>query len=172
MSEMSEGIINVSRALARLAKINCRTSEVTANYEGQIASLKYSLEKDLCPLMDEDNSIRAALEAHFSACKDEVFDEKTRSLKYPHGVVGYRKTPPTLVISSPKTLVTRMKQKFGDAVMDYLKVVETPRKDTLKTLDTETMKELKLKLEQKEEFYITLDTTATENIGTKGEEAA
>lgn len=172
MSGMNEGIINVSKAMGKLAKINCRIAEVAADYETQIASVKYSMEKSLRPMMDEDKSIRAALEAHFSACKGDIFDDKTRSLKFPHGVIGYRLTPPTLVISSPKTLVARLKQRFGEAVKDYLKVVETPRKDTLKTLAPEIMKELKLKITQENEFYITLDVTATENIATGDEEAA
>lgn len=169
---MSEGIINPSKALARLAALDRKMAVATARFENDITAIKARMETVLHPMMEEDKAIRSALEAHFNSVRDEVFEGETKSLKFPHGVVGYRLNPPSLVVSKPKTLIKRLRDYFAFDADNYIKVTETPKKDVLKGLPPEDLKALGLKVVQEEEFYITLDNTAVENVAAGEEEAA
>jgi phage host-nuclease inhibitor protein Gam len=138
-----------------------RLVHLTARTEGQMATAKAAadeevrligaaLQKRLAPLAALAGAMRVSVETFASAHRPDFGGE--RSMVLAHGRVGWRASPPAVKLLRPaEEIVAVLEERGLDAAV---LITKRPSKDILATYPEDLLKELGVRLTQRDDFYV------------------
>jgi len=139
---------DADRVLQELCALETEIERIDADGDGRIAKIKEEMAKTGKPLRERTKELTASLKAFADYHKGDLFKDR-KSLELAFGVIGYRKTPPS--ISTSKT-TTGLLKKMG--LTQYVRVREEPDKESMLSLDDETLAQVDAVRKSKDEFFI------------------
>jgi len=139
---------DADRVLKELCELEAQIERIDSDGDARIAKIKEDTAKYGKPLRDRVKELTATLKAFSDYHKGEFFKEK-KSLDRAFGIIGYRKTPPS--ISTSKNTVDLLK-KLG--MKEYIRVREEADKEKMLSLDDDQLAQVEAVKKSKEEFYV------------------
>jgi phage host-nuclease inhibitor protein Gam len=138
------------RLVHLVAKTRDEIGRLAAAADEDTRRIAAALEAKRRPLAELEEGLQEAIETFASAHRKDLGSEQSMALA--HGRVGWREAPPSVRFSRPADEIVAGLHERGLEIA--ILVTERPSKDILATLPEETLKELGVRLVQKEDFYV------------------
>lgn len=139
---------DADRVLKELCELETRIERVDADGDARIAKIKEEMAKNGKPLRERVKELTASLKAFSDYHKGEIFKDR-KSLDRAFGVIGYRKSPPS--ISTSKNTVELLK-KLG--FHEYVRVREEADKEAMLAMDDDQLSQVEAVRKSREEFFV------------------
>jgi len=145
---LKEYAMNFATLHKKEAEMNERLNRIKEDFDEKTKDLRYAIDT-------------LSTEISMFCTKNKKDFEKSRSKEYNFGVIGFRTTPPKVVVLnrkySIKTVIELTKRLFQNT---YIRIKEELDKEAIladysqKKLDDEKLASIGLKVDQEEQFYI------------------
>ncbi len=139
---------DVDKVLQELCTLESKIEQIDAEGDAQIAKIKEDMAKQGKPLRERVKELTGALKAFADYHKQELFKDR-KSIERAFGVIGYRKTPPSISVSKH---TIELMERLG--LQSYIRVRKEPDKEAMLELDDETLAQVEAVRKSREEFFV------------------
>ncbi len=145
-----------NETIREIGEVKRVIAEIENRMNDDIAEIKAGAAEDAAPHRSRLEALENGIYAFAEVKKDELFDEKKRSLKLDFGVIGYRRSHEIATQKgfTWKTVLAKLKElAFNEAI----RTKEEPDKDVMNGWPTERLHLVGCEKKEKDTFWYEID---------------
>jgi phage host-nuclease inhibitor protein Gam len=141
---------DVDRLVHLLARTDAQVAAAKAAADEEVRRINAALQVRLAPLTALADAMRESIETFAASHRPDFGGD--RSMALAHGRVGWRASPPAIKLLRPADEIVAVLEERGlDAAV---LVTKRPSKDILVTYPEGLLKELGIRITQRDDFYV------------------
>ncbi len=143
-------------AIREIGELKRIVTDIENRMNDDIATLKSEAAADAAPHRSRLEALENGVYAFAEMKKDELFDDKKRSVKLDFGIIGYRRSSEIVTKkgSTWKSVLSRLREfAFGDAI----RVKEEPDKEVMKGWPIERLELVGCEKQERDRFWYEID---------------
>lgn len=108
---------DMKNSVGRIGELQRMKAELKTNCDSAIAKLKEELSESVKPLDEEITILSHSVKLYSDTNRNQIFDEKKKSLDFPQGKISYRQKPDSVPVKTSKKLVEEILTR--NELLDY-----------------------------------------------------